>query len=457
MRLRTRFTLVLIVATTLISLLIGGYAVIATKNSQLSVLDHNLNQIILSTKGSKSDAIGAALLAVHQNNFNAVVDFVNAGTISQLSLATFNVATLPRKALLNASVHSIQSSTDGGGIRFRTVALPGGDSLFIAMSSADVKRSTHNLILRLLLFTVVADLLMSGAAQVVIRRDTKKIEELIGLANDIADKNEDVTLPETSGRSDVDQLSSALGRMVGTLNDAVVLERNISQRMQQFLGDASHELRTPLTVIRGYTELLRSDRVPSPEVQLRALDRMGEEVQRMERLISDLLLLTELGEQRAAHDERIDVSAILHVQLTDFRTLEPHRAIHSQIDKDVTLVGSKSRVERLLQNLFSNIRRHTPANAPVRVILHTHGETIELWVEDGGPGLPESAYESGPQGFMRFDKSRSRESGGSGLGMSIIAAVVKDLNGSIDFHQSSLGGLGVCVRLPITPELSHVV
>ena len=93
----------------------------------------------------------------------------------------------------------------------------------------------------------------------------------------------------------------------------------------------------------------------------------------------------------------------------------------------------------------------------MRVILHEHDETIELWVEDGGPGLPESAYESGPQGFMRFDKSRSRESGGSGLGMSIIAAVVKDLNGSIDFHQSSLGGLGVCVRLPITPDHSHVV
>jgi K+-sensing histidine kinase KdpD len=184
---------------------------------------------------------------------------------------------------------------------------------------------------------------------------------------------------------------------------------------------------------------------------------MGEEVQRMERLIADLLLLTELGEQRAVHDEHIDVSAILRVQLTDFRTLEPHRNFHSQIDKNVTLVGSRSRVERLLQNLFSNIRRHTPATAPVRVILLEHDEIIELWVEDGGPGLPESAYETGPQGFMRFDKSRSRESGGSGLGMSIIAAVVKDLNGSIDFHKSSLGGLAVCVRLPISSIHSPAV
>jgi two-component system OmpR family sensor kinase len=181
---------------------------------------------------------------------------------------------------------------------------------------------------------------------------------------------------------------------------------------------------------------------------------MSEEVQRMERLISDLLLLTELGEQHVIHDERIDVSSILHVHLTDFRTLEPDRSIQSEIDQEVCVVGSRSRVERLLQNLFSNIRRHTPANAPVRVILHEQGDVMELWIEDGGPGLPVSAYTRGPQGFMRFDSSRSRESGGSGLGMSIIAAVVKDLNGSVDFEPSSLGGLAVRVRLPTTAAVN---
>jgi two-component system, OmpR family, sensor kinase len=438
----------MIVATTLISLLIGGYAVITTKNSQLAILNNNLNEIIVSTKGPSSDAIGAALLAVHQNNINAIIDFVDAGTISQLSLATFSVPTLPRASLIKASAKSIESSTEGGGIRFRTVALADGDYLFIAVSTADVRHDTHNLILRLLLFTFVADLLLGGSVRFVIRRDTKKIEELIALANDIADKQENVSLPESSGRSDVDQLSSALGRMVGTLNEAVVLERNIAQRMQQFLGDASHELRTPLTVIRGYTELLRSERVPSLEVQQRALSRTGEEVQRMERLISDLLLLTELGEQHVVHDERIDVSSIVRIHLEDFHALESSRTIESFIDDDVSIVASRSKVERLLQNLFSNIRRHTPPDAPVKVILHERANMIELSIEDGGPGLPESGYERGPQGFMRFDPSRSRESGGSGLGMSIVAAVVKDLHGTIDLQRSDLGGLAVWVQLP---------
>jgi signal transduction histidine kinase len=320
--------------------------------------------------------------------------------------------------------------------------------LLIAVSSADVRHSTHELILRLLLFTVVADVLLGGAVRFVIRRDTKKIEELIGLANDIANKQEEVTLPETSGRSDVDQLSSALGRMVGTLNEAVVLERNISLRMQEFLGDASHELRTPLTVIRGYSELLRSDRVPSIEVQQRALARMGEEVQRMELLISDLLLLTELGERGVAHDEVIDVSAIVNNHLADVRALEPGRAVDADVDEGVSVEGARSNVERLVQNVFSNIRRHTPSDAAVKASLHERDDVVELCVEDGGPGLPDSAYQRSPQSFLRFDQSRSRESGGSGLGISIIVAIVTDLNGTIDLEPSDLGGLCVRVRLP---------
>jgi signal transduction histidine kinase len=439
----------MIVATTLISLLIGGYAVIATNNSQLALIDRNLDEIVLSTKGPTSDAIASALLAVHQNNLNAIVDFVDGSSISQLSLATFSISSLPAKSQLAASRHTIETSPLGGGIRYRTVELAGGDYLLIAVSSADAQHATHQLILRLLLFIVIADVLLSGAVQVVIRRDTKKIEQLIGLANDIANNIEDVNLPESSGRSDMDQLSSALGRMVETLNGAVLLERSISQRMQEFLGDASHELRTPLTVIRGYSELLRSEQPPSLEVQQRALARMNDEVRRMELLISDLLLLTELGEQQVRASESVDVSAIVSTHVGDLRALDPGRDVRGDVDEGVRVVGSSANVERLVQNLFSNVRRHTPADAPVHVALHEREGSIEFCVEDGGPGLPESAYERNPQSFTRFDRSRSRESGGSGLGMSIIVAIVTDLDGSIELRPSDLGGLCVNVTLPL--------
>lgn len=451
MKLGARFTLVMILATTLISLLVGGYAVITTKNSQLSLVNHDLNTIVASTRVAHGGAISAALLTVQENNLDAIVDFVDAGTVSQLSLATFHVTRMPAPSQFLAAAHAVKSSTAGGGIRFRTVTLAGHGSLFIAMSTAIVKRSIHQLILRLLLFTLLADAVVGGTVWIFIRRDTKKIEQLIALANDIADKNEGVMLPESSGRTDVDQLSSALGRMVGALSDAVVMEQNVSLRMQQFLGDASHELRTPLTVIRGYTELLGNEHAPPPEVQRRALARMNDEVQRMDRLISDLLLVAELGEQHLSRDERIDVTSLLKTHLEDLRTLEPNRKIESTIADGVAILGTSSHVSRLLQNLFANIRRHTPREAPVRVALTESGGLVALRIEDGGPGLPTAAYTRGPQGFMRFDQSRSRESGGSGLGMSIIVAIVKELGGSIELRPSDLGGLAVWVELPSSP------
>jgi signal transduction histidine kinase len=433
---------------TLISLLVGSYAVITTKNLQLSIIDHNLDEIVASTKGAKGEQISSALLTVRRNNLDAVVDFVDGTSVSQLSLATFHIHPRPSKTLVHDALTTVESSTLGGGIRFRTVKLPGKTYLFIAVSSQQAQRSVHNLLLRLVLFTVIADLVAAVAAQLIIRRDTRKIEELIGLANDLADNKPNVVLPETSGQSDVDQLSSALRRMVGALNQSVVLERDTSLRMQQFLGDASHELRTPLTVIRGYTELLHSENVPSVEVQQRALGRVNDEVLRMEGLISDLLLLAELGEHSHTYDERVDLSTLVKDHLDDFQLLEPDRSVDANVEANLFVAGSSSHLGRLVQNILSNIRRHTATSDPVSVQLRQRGDVVELNIEDGGSGLPASAYEHGPQGFMRFDQGRSRESGGSGLGMSIMVAIVQDLNGTLDFRPSQLGGLLVAVSIP---------
>ena len=101
------------------------------------------------------------------------------------------------------------------------------------------------------------------------------------------------------------------------------------------------------------------------------------------------------------------------------------------------------------QNIFSNIRRHTPALAPVSVQLKSKGKEVQLRIEDGGPGLPDDAYNKASYEFERFDRSRSRDSGGSGLGLSIIAAIVKEHSGSISLSKSALGGLAIYIQLPI--------
>ena len=104
---------------------------------------------------------------------------------------------------------------------------------------------------------------------------------------------------------------------------------------------------------------------------------------------------------------------------------------------------------RLLSNVFSNIRRHTPIEAPVNISLKKIRTEVVLIIEDGGPGLPADAYSAGIQFFQRFDQSRSRESGGSGLGMSIMRGIADSAGGTIELHPSTLGGLAVHMTFPI--------
>jgi K+-sensing histidine kinase KdpD len=104
-------------------------------------------------------------------------------------------------------------------------------------------------------------------------------------------------------------------------------------------------------------------------------------------------------------------------------------------------------MRRLIQNILNNISRHTPAGAPVLIHLSRSGKETLLTMEDGGPGLPESSYRDGIELLNRFDTARSRETGGSGLGLSIIAAIVHEHGGALSLRKSTLGGLAVEINL----------
>jgi signal transduction histidine kinase len=226
------------------------------------------------------------------------------------------------------------------------------------------------------------------------------------------------------------------------------LDAQALQRMQRFLGDASHELRTPLTVIKGYNEMLSKGQFTQAPDQARAFSRVGSEIERMESLIHDLLLLAELGESKPVNFAEVDFDELVKAHLNDFQVLNTSRTVTTAIPDDCFVQGSREHLSRLIQNCLSNILRHTPADAPVSVSLHNIGKRAELKIEDGGPGLPESAYGSEIKFMNRFDPSRSRESGGSGLGLSIIAAIVQEHNGELELSKSQLGGLAVIIRIP---------
>ena len=216
--------------------------------------------------------------------------------------------------------------------------------------------------------------------------------------------------------------------------------------MQQFIDDASHELRTPLTVVKGYNELLASG-TASAELQARAVTRVQREVERMEELVRDLLLLAELREAPQHASLRVALSELVSQRASEFAFENPERSVTSNVKGAININGRPELVERLLNNAMTNILRYTPNDAAVRIALDAVGANARLIVEDGGPGLP--AYGVRPQRFQRFDESRSRETGGSGLGMSIMADVAESLGGEMVTEPSPLGGLRLVFLLPL--------
>ena len=388
------------IITTALSLLIGGFATISVKNSQIAVIDSQLNTIAESVRQNSGAPVSAALDSAAEQDFNVTIALVSAsGDLTIINESQLNLRNPPTESVINKSLQEAVTVDVEQGYRLVSLNISGGDRLLIA----DSLRATNETFIenqkRLVLFTFLADVVAIALSYLVIRRNNRKLQ--------------------------ADSLA----------------------RMQSFLADASHELRTPLTVIKGYSEMLSKGQISEESDRQKAFTRVNSEIVRMENLIHDLLLLAELGETSIPVREEIDFSELLTSFSRDFQTLNPMRAVAIEIEDGITCLGSIDHMRRLIQNILNNISRHTLADAPVGIRLSRSGKKTVLIFEDGGPGLPETSYRDGIELLNRFDSSRSRETGGSGLGLSIIAAIVHEHGGTLALRKSTLGGLAVEITL----------
>ena len=371
------------------------------RNSDLKRIDQSINTVSQRVSTYPSEAISAAILSVEEESLDLTLSLVTQEGIetvineSHLIYPGINSIADVKKAL--AGPISVESNNP---FRFKAIEIAGGDYLIIAATLDELNTNFNSNLKNLGGFTLAADGLAIFFSIFLLRRHNRGL-------------------------------------------DAKALER-----MQRFLGDASHELRTPLTVIKGYNEMLSKGQMSDLVDRARAFSRVSSEIERMERLIHDLLLLAELGESRPTTFEEIDLTELVQAHANDFALFNQNRKIEITLEESCPVQGSREHLNRLIQNCFSNIVRHTPPDAPVSISLKSKGKKVQLVIEDGGPGLPESAYRSEIEAMNRFDPSRSRESGGSGLGMSIIAAIVQEHNGKLELRKGELGGLAVVVELP---------
>lgn len=388
------------IITTALSLLIGGFATISVKNSQIAVIDSQLNIIADSVRQNSGAPVSAALDSAANQDFNVTIALISAsGELTIINESQLDLRNPPTESVISKSLQEAVTVDVEQGYRLVSINISGGDRLLIA----DSLRATNETFIenqkRLVLFTFLADVVAIALSYLVIRRNNRKLQ--------------------------ADSLA----------------------RMQNFLADASHELRTPLTVIKGYSEMLAKGQISAESDRQRAFDRVNSEIVRMENLIHDLLLLAELGETTSPVREEVDLSELLFSHSRDFQTLHPQRTVTIEIEDQISCLGSIDHLRRLIQNILNNVSRHTPVDAPARIKLSRNGKKSIILVEDGGLGLPETSYRDGIELLNRFDSSRSRETGGSGLGLSIIAAIVHEHGGTLAMRKSTLGGLAVEVIL----------
>jgi two-component system, OmpR family, sensor kinase len=397
----SKFAVISIIVTTVLSTLIGGYATLAARASDLEQIDESLQKVVTRVNAFPSEAISAAILTIEDESLDLTLSLVTQeGDETIINESDLDYPGLSDLTLVRTGLAGATTNDSPVPFRFQSAAIVGGDYLVIASSLDKLNENFISNLKSLGLFTAVADALAIFFSIYFLRRHNQGL-------------------------------------------DAQAL-----QRMQRFLSDASHELRTPLTVIKGYNEMLSKGQFTQAPDQARAFSRVSSEIERMESLIHDLLLLAELGESKPVDFDELDFDELVKSHLNDFQVLNKSREVTTSIPSDCFVSGSREHLNRLIQNCLSNIVRHTPSDAPVSVSLRNIGKRAELKIEDGGPGLPESAYGSEIKAMNRFDPSRSRESGGSGLGLSIIAAIVQEHNGELELSKSQLGGLAVTIRIP---------
>lgn len=239
-----------------------------------------------------------------------------------------------------------------------------------------------------------------------------------------------------------------LGRLGSDINTlAETLERNEGLR-REAMADVSHELRTPVALLRAKIEAMQDGLLPRDDGQL---GELADAVQRLSRLVDDLydMALADAGVLHYAR-EPVDFTALVTAALTAAEPGLAQAGLRSEatLEWEVRVLGDARRLRQVLDNLLENCRRYTDAGGRVRLTLARVGGSAQLRVEDTAPGVPEAIQPQLFQRFFRVEASRSRASGGAGLGLAIARTIVQAHGGRIEAGPSALGGLAITLQLP---------
>ncbi|MGW0814398.1 sensor histidine kinase [Streptomyces viridiviolaceus] len=257
------------------------------------------------------------------------------------------------------------------------------------------------------------------------------------------------------GGPEVEELRTAFNTMLEHIDGALAVRAEAEQRLRRFVADASHELRTPLMSVRGYADLFQYAAANAPGERERHLARLRAEAARMGVLLDDLLLLARLDAAEAETPLRlqdVDVTELVRQAADAFRAGHPDRPLTVTTGPGaVRLRLDPQRIRQVLDNLLTNAAVHTPPGTKVALAVSVLAGCARVTVADTGPGIPPADRDRIFDRFYRVDKARSRDRGGSGLGLAVANSLVEAHGGTIELSGEP-GATAFTVTLPLRPD-----
>ncbi len=317
--------------------------------------------------------------------------------------------------------------------RVATTVLPSSlGSVIVAQSLEDFDQTTGRIGIVFLIIGLLVLFFIAFASRQVIKISMRPLEKIEHTAEKIAAGDLSARLENFEPDTEVGRLSTSLNIMLSRIEESFAVRTLSENKLRRFVADASHELRTPLTAIRGFAELHRQGAVPEGEKTKELISRIEKESIRMGYLVEDLLMLARLDQSRELVMDSFDLSTLVNEAVTSATASGPDHTVTSQITPGVMTIGDADKIYQVVTNLLANARAHTPAGTSIKVSVGSNQSGAFVSVADNGPGLSKEDQSRIFERFFRVDPSRQRNAqDGSGLGLSIVDAVMQAHGGSV--------------------------
>ena len=370
----------------------------------------------------------------------------------------------PKQAITDIATRSGLSTLEDGSYRVLVTPQPDGTVQITALSLAQFDAAAANFRRTLILGGLVILVLAAVAVWVLSDLLVRPVTQMAATATRIADGELDTEIANTGASQEISELGSDLGRMMTQLR-TVIAEREESaaaatqarDNMRRFLADVSHELRTPLTALKGYSDLYAGNMLEEPGALDRAMGRIGDESERLARLVTDMLALArEVPSGEPA--EPFNPCETVRSVVDDLQAAYPELAVTLAMDpnNDRTVFGRADGLHQAILNVGANACQHTEPEEGVHFDIDFAETSIRIKVIDHGPGIEPSEADNIFLPFYRHQTSRIRSDrrGGAGLGLAITQQIIERLDGTISVANTPRGGATFTITVPLVDSLT---